>query len=372
MDAQTMLQYFANKADIKLNGDREWDIRIHNAATCHRIMRYGTLGLGEAYMEGWWDCPRIDEMIRRALAACLDREAGRNLHSLGHGLMMRFMNLQNVRRAGIVAEQHYNGDRAMFETMLDPYMQYSCAYWKDTDDLAEAQRAKMDLICRKLDLKPGLSVLDIGCGWGGLARYMAENYGVEVTGINVSEEQVAYAKEHARDLPVSYQLLDYRRLPCRQWDRVVSVGMFEHVGRRNYNDYFSTVHRCLRKGGLFLLHSIGGNGGKDTGSDPWLEKYIFPNGVLPSPSSLTQAIEGRFVLEDWHNFGPDYDKTAVAWHKRFEQGYQQGSFQCSEKDRRKFAYYLLSCAGAFRARSIQLWQLVLSPTGVDGGYVCPR
>ena len=372
MDYKSLLQDFAAKADICINGSRDWDIRIHNNAAYERILRQGTLGLGEAYMDGWWDCPRIDEMVRRAINACLDRQAARSLSALLHKAMMRCMNLQTIRRSPMVAEQHYNGDRAMFTAMLDPYMQYSCAYWKDADNLAHAQRAKMELICQKLELKPGLRVLDIGCGWGGLARYMAEQYGVEVTGINVSKEQVAYAREHAGALPVSYHLLDYRKLPGQCFDRVVSVGMFEHVGRRNYKEYFDAVRRCLVSDGLFLLHTIGGNGGHDTGSDPWLEKYIFPNGILPSPSTLTQALEERFVLEDWHNFGPDYDKTAVAWHQRFEEGYTKGTFHCSEKNRRKFTYYLLSCAGAFRARSIQLWQLVLSPGGMEGGYCCPR
>ena len=149
------------------------------------------------------------------------------------------------------------------------------------------------------------------------------------------------------------------------------VGMFEHVGRKNYGIFMKTTKRLLKPSGLFLLHTIG-NIKKKTGTDPWINKYIFPNGMLPSPVCVAKAITGLYVMEDWHNFGADYDKTLMAWHQRFEEGYVEGAFQCSERVRRMYRYYLLSCAGAFRARDIQLWQIVLSPEGVEGGYCCQR
>ena len=240
--------------------------------------------------------------------------------------------------------------------------------------LDEAQRNKMEMICRKLALEPGMTVLDIGCGWGTLALHMAGEHHVKVTGITVSREQLAFAQDRAENsgADVEFRLMDYRGLRG-DWDRVVSVGMFEHVGRRNYREFMDIARNCLKGGGLFLLHSIGSNGvlGAGAGADPWLTHYIFPNGILPSPSTLVDSLERDFILEDWQNFGVDYDKTLMAWHENFERGLKEGTFSCTERERRMYRYYLLSCAGAFRARSIQLWQLVLSPEGLPGGY-CRR
>ena len=229
----------------------------------------------------------------------------------------------------------------------------------------------MEMSCRKLALEPGMTALDIGCGWGTLALHMAEEHGVQVTGITVSREQLAFAQDKAASsgADVEYRLMDYRSLRGT-WDRIVSVGMFEHVGRRNYREFMDIARNCLKHDGLFLLHSIGSNGalGAGAGADPWLTHYIFPNGILPSPSTLVDALERDFILEDWQNFGVDYDKTLMAWYENFERGFRSGAFSCTERQRRMYHYYLLSCAGAFRARSIQLWQLVLSPEGLPGGY----
>ena len=190
MQAQTVLQSLAEKADIRINGDRPWDVQVHNENLYKRVLGQGTLGLGEAYMDGWWDCEQMDVMICKALQANLGGRISLNIPTILHVASQRMFNLQSVARSSMVAEQHYNSERAMFETMLDPYMQYSCAYWeplpgepedKTPADLAAAQINKMELICRKLKLQEGESVLDIGCGWGGLARYMAEHYKVKVT-----------------------------------------------------------------------------------------------------------------------------------------------------------------------------------------------
>lgn len=378
MQAQATLQSLAEKADIRINGDRPWDIQVHNENLYKRVLGQGTLGLGEAYMDGWWDCEQMDVMICKALQARVGARISLNMPTILHVASQRLFNLQSVARASMVAEQHYNGDRAMFETMLDPYMQYSCAYWHALpgasdagapSDLAGAQINKMELICRKLGLQEGESVLDIGCGWGGLGRYMAEHYKVKVTGVTVSDEQLAYAKEHAAGLPVDFQLMDYRS-PQGTYDKIVSVGMFEHVGRKNYDTFLDVVKRCLKPEGLFLLHTIGGNSGHkgDSGADPWLTKYIFPNGILPSLPTLSKAVESRFIMEDWHNFGAYYDKTLMVWYANFEKGCREGAFQCEERMRRMYEYYLLSCAGASRARGFQLWQVLLSPHGVAGGY----
>lgn len=367
-----LFDILAEKTGVRLNGDKPWDIQVHNPDMFKRILRSGTLGLGESYMDGWWDCERIDEMVCKAMATPeAEKMINHNVIVTLHNLIMGLFNLQTIRRAVHVAEKHYNYDQVVFEAMLDPYMQYSCGYWERAESLDDAQLAKMDMICKKLALQPGMRVLDIGCGWGGLARYMAEHCGVEVTGINIATEQLAYAKKHAGNLPVTYEEKDYRLL-TGTWDRIVSVGMFEHVGRRNYHEFFNVARKCMADDGLFLLHTIGSNGGENSGFDPWLEKYIFPNSILPSPASISNGLEKFFVLEDWHNFGADYDKTAMAWQHNFEDGYRNHAFKCDERARRMFTYYLTSCAGAFRSRKIQLWQLVLSPRGINGGYLRPQ
>ncbi len=370
MDAKTMVTSMLAVADIRIGGDRPWDIQVHNPDLYQRVLRQGTLGTGESYMEGWWDCDQLDVMFCRAIRAHLEAKIHNNLPVFAIMAAQTLFNLQSVARATMVAEQHYNMDNAMFARMLGPTMNYSCGYWKDASTLDEAQNNKMELICRKLDLKEGMSVLDISCGWGGLSLYMAEHYGAKVTAVTVSTEQFAYAREHDTEHKVNWLLEDYRSIKGR-FDRIVSVGMFEHVGRKNYGVFMDTTHTLLDPSGLFLLHTIGSSTRK-TGTDPWINKYIFPNGMLPSPVCIGKAIMGRYVMEDWHNFGADYDKTLMAWHQRFEEGYAEGAFQCSERVRRMYRYYLLSCAGAFRARDIQLWQIVLSPQGVEGGYCCAR
>ena len=379
MQAREIVQKLAEKADIRINGDRPWDIQVHNDDLYARVLKQGTLGLGEAYMDGWWDCEEMDAMFCRALRARLEQAFSRNLPFWLTEAAHALFNLQSRARAFMVARAHYDADPAMFRAMLGPTMQYSCARWEGVEKsgaegLDEAQQNKMEMICRKLALEPGMTVLDIGCGWGTLALHMAQEHGVQVTGITVSREQLAFAQDKAASsgADVEYRLMDYRSLRGT-WDRVVSVGMFEHVGRRNYREFMDIARNCLKPDGLFLLHSIGSNGalGVGVGADPWLTHYIFPNGILPSPSTLVDALERDFILEDWQNFGVDYDKTLMAWYENFERGFRSGAFSCTERQRRMYHYYLLSCAGAFRARSIQLWQLVLSPEGLPGGY-CRR
>ncbi|WP_420911388.1 cyclopropane fatty acyl phospholipid synthase [Edwardsiella tarda] len=365
-----ILQPLLQQADIQLDGHRPYDIQIHNPQLFRRIMQNGSLGLGEGYMDGWWECERLDMFFERVLRAGLDRQLPHNLHDLLYLASARLFNLQSRRRAGQVARQHYDLGNDLFEAMLDPHMQYSCAYWKEATTLEQAQEAKLDLICRKLDLHPGQRVLDIGCGWGGLAAYMARHYGVQVTGITISQEQCAFASQRCADLPVTLRLMDYRDLD-ETFDRIVSVGMFEHVGPKNYASYFATVSRCLHPEGRFLLHTIGSNRSRQ-GVDPWINRYIFPHGRLPSQCDITRHSEGLFVMEDWHNFGPDYDKTLMAWEARFCAAWPRLKARYDERFYRMFRYYLCACAGAFRARDIQLWQVLFSPQGIHGGVRVAR
>lgn len=370
MDAREKVSTLLGYADIRIDGNRPWDIRVHNEELFKKVIHMGTLGAGEAYMDGWWDCDALDEMFCKAIKAHLERGISKTLPAYVLTLYQSVFNMQSRGRAAQVAETHYNFDNAMFECMLGPTMNYSCGYWRNADTLDEAQKAKMDLIARKLYLEPGMTVLDIGCGWGSLARWLSENYRVNVSAITVSSEQYAWATARDKAGDINWILDDYRNLEG-SFDRIVSVGMFEHVGYKNYAEFMNKTRQLLKDDGLFLLHTIGSNYQK-RGTDPWINKYIFPNGMIPSEENVTRAFSELYIMEDWQNFGACYDRTLMAWNKRFEKGFGERKFHAPERARRMFRYYLLSCAGAFRARDLQLWQIVLSPHGVPGGYVSIR
>ncbi|ELQ5983094.1 cyclopropane fatty acyl phospholipid synthase [Cronobacter sakazakii] len=358
-----------SRAGIAVNGAAPSDIQVKNPDFFKRVLQEGSLGLGESYMDGWWECERLDLFFTKVLRAGLEEQLPRHLKDTLRILGARLFNLQTKKRAWIVGKEHYDLGNDLFSRMLDPYMQYSCGYWKEADNLEDAQQAKLKLICEKLALKPGMTLLDIGCGWGGLAAFAARHYGVSVTGVTISAEQQKMAQERCQGLDVTILLQDYRDLDS-QFDRIVSVGMFEHVGPKNYATYFEVADRSLKPDGLFLLHTIGSRK-TDNNVDPWIDKYIFPNGCLPSARQIAAASEPHFVMEDWHNFGADYDKTLMAWYARFLAAWPEIADNYSERFKRMFTYYLNACAGAFRARDIQLWQVVFS-RGVENGLRVAR
>ena len=359
------IEYLLSLADVDLNGPRPWDIRIHNDNFYSTVLKCGSLGLGESYMDGWWDAPQLDEFICRLIRANLDDKVVSMQDVLCY-IQAMAMNQQCPKRSYEVGEKHYDIGNDLYECMLDKRMIYSCGFWKNAVTLDEAQEAKLDMVCRKLALKPGMRILDIGCGWGGMAQFAAQNYGVEVLGITISKEQVSLASERCAGLPVEIRLQDYRNL-SETFDRILSLGMFEHVGYKNYRTFMDKVCSLLKEDGLFLLHTIGSNRSQKT-TDSWIQKYIFPNAVLPSVKQIGAAIEGHFVLEDWHAFGADYDRTLLQWYKNFQSNWHTLKKKYDERFFRMWKYYLLSCAGSFRARSNQLWQIVLSPRGIPGGY----
>jgi cyclopropane-fatty-acyl-phospholipid synthase len=356
-------------ADVRIDGDRPWDIRVHDERLYRRVLLEGALGAGESYMDGWWDVPHLDEFFARVFRARVDDRLRSRTWFL-RALRAFLFNLQSPSRAFRVGRRHYDIGNRLYRCMLGERMIYSGAYWKTAATLDEAQEAKLDLVCRKLDLRPGFRVLDIGCGWGGMARFAAERYGVRVVGITVSAEQVAYGREVCQGLPVEIRLQDYRAL-AETFDRVLSLGMFEHVGCKNYSTFMRTARRCLADDGRFLLQTIGRNESANR-TDAWTERYIFPNSMLPSVQQIGAALEGCFVLEDWHSFGPDYDKTLMAWFRNFQAHWDELRSRYDERFYRMWTYYLLSSAGAFRARGSQLWQILLSPRGVPGGCAAPR
>ncbi len=355
---------YLEKADITINGQNKFDIKVNNENFYKFVLFNGSLGLGESYMEGWWECEAIDEMIFKILKAGLNKKKSK--HEFINNIKAFIFNLQKKSKAFEIGEKHYDKGNELFENMLDKYMNYSCAYWKNADNLDEAQIAKMDLICRKLNLKKNQKILDIGCGFGGFLRYAAEKYGIKGVGITVSKEQAKFAQNFCKNLPIEIRIDDYRNIKNEKFDHIVSIGMFEHVGYKNYKKFMKKVSELLKDDGLFLLHTIGTDiSGKST--DPWINKYIFPNGMLPSPKQITISIEKIFKIEDWHNFGVYYDKTLMEWFKNFEN-YWQNKFSHKNKFYRMWKYYLLSCAGAFRARNIHVWQIVFSKNGIIGGY----
>ena len=358
------------EAGITINGKEPWDIQVHDQRFFKRVLAGGSLALGESYMDGWWDVESLDSFFTRLFDHGLEETARQPIALIFRVLFFRIFNSQSGRRAFEVGRRHYDAGNDIFQHMLDSRMTYSCGYWKDAGDLESAQLAKLDIICRKLDLRSGMRLLDFGCGWGSLVKHAAEKYGVEALGITVSGEQVKLARERVAGLPVEVQLQDYRKLRG-SYDAIASVGMVEHVGWKNYQTFMKVAHRCLKPGGLFLLHTIGSKRSvKET--DSWIEKYIFPNSMLPSLAQLTRAAEPYFVVEDVQNFGPDYDPTLMAWDKNIRSAWPHLNDKYGERFYRMWRFYLMSSAASFRSRRIQLWQLVLAKKPGRVRYDAPR
>ena len=350
-------------AGVRLDGPEPWDPQILDDRLYERVLHDGTLGFAEGYVDGWWECARIDQLVERLMRARVDEHVKDNWVLVAYALRTRLLNLQRTRAFEVAG--HYDLGNDLYEAMLGDRMMYTCAYWHGPGarDLDTAQEAKLDLVCRKLDLRPGMRVLELGCGWGGFASFAAERYGVRVTGVTVSKEQIAWAEArypHLRDR-IDLRLDDYRRAHG-QYDAVVSIGLMEHVGPKNYRGYMELASRCLAPGGVAFVHTIGGNRPR-TQIDPFFHKYIFPNAVLPSLSGLTAAMDELFVVEDVHNIGPHYDRTLMAWHARFADAWPRLRARYGEPFRRMWRYYLLSCAALFRMRYLQLFQIVMTREG---------
>lgn len=361
------------RAGVRVDGPRPWDIRVKDPRFYLLALRRGPTGVGEAYVNGWWECEAIDEMFARLLRADVPTAARWTPYTLGTYLRHRLMNLQSRGRASANGQAHYDLGNDLFQAMLDSSMAYSCGYWSGgAGTLEEAQTAKLDLVCRKLGLRVGHRVLDIGCGWGSFVKFAAERYGVECVGITVSPAQAELARRRCAGLPVRVELMDYRRLGG-EFDRVVSIGMFEHVGQKNHRAYMRTVDRLLADDGLALIHFFASARSfpnlVDTEVD-WFERYVFPGMVIPSLAQVGRAMDGQFVLEDLHNFGVDYHPTLMAWLKNFDEAWSslQGRGSYDERFRRMWRFYLQGAAGAFKCRKYQLWQLVLSKRGAPDGY----
>lgn len=368
--AKRLIVDLLQSAGITVNGNKAWDVKIYNEKVYPRILHEGSLGTGESYMDSWWDCNKLDEFFFHVIRTNLEYKLRHGKTPFLQNILAKILNFQTKYRALEVGKKHYDLGNTLFECMLDSRMNYTCGYWKEATNLEEAQVAKLDLVCQKLQLKPGMRLLDIGCGWGALAKHAAEKYGANVVGVTISKQQMEYAQKITTGLPVEIRFQDYRDVR-EKFDRISSLGMFEHVGHLNYRHYLEITHRCLADEGLFLLHTIGSSVTYYK-TNPWTDKYIFPNGALPSIAQIGKALEGLFVMEDWHNFGADYDKTLMAWHENFARHWEELKSIYDERFYRMWNFYLLSSAGSFRARDMQLWQIVLSKQGIVGGYQAIR
>lgn len=349
-------------AGITVGGSAPWDITIHDERVWSRVLRDGTLGGGEAYVDGWWDSRALDQTMHRLQGIDAIDTLRNNWRAVPHILKGRVLNLQTKLRAFGNGQHHYDIGNDLYEAMLDRRMLYTCALWSTgAQTLEEAQEAKLELVCKKIGLRSGMRILDLGCGWGGFAAYAAERYDVEVVGLTVSREQVAFAKNRYAHLPIDIRLDDYRNA-SGTYDAVVSIGLMEHVGPKNYRGYMELVDRLLAPGGVAFVHTIGGNRAR-VRIDPWFDKYVFPGSNLPSLAQLATAMEGIFIPEDVHNIGEDYDPTLMAWFERFDAAWPTLRGRYDEKFYRTWKFYLLASAGSFRARAQQLFQIVMTRPG---------
>lgn len=357
-------------ADIKVDGTRAQDITVLNKKFYSRVLKYRELGLGEAYMDGWWESKSIDKFMANILSVNIQENIKLSPSLLLAALPLSILNNQTVRQAAHNAEHHYNIGNDLYERMLGKRMIYSCGYWKGAKTLDQAQDNKLDLICKKLKLKKGMRLLDIGCGWGGFAEFAARKYGVVVTGITPASEQVKMAKQKTKGLKVTILKKDYRQM-SGTFDRIVSIGMLEHVGPKNYKTFFSICNKLLAKDGIMLHHTIAANKASKY-PDPWIGKYIFPGGLLPTLNQITNSVQNKLIIEDVQNIGPDYDKTLMAWYHNFNKHYGEIKSNYDERFYRMWKYYLLICAGAFRARHLQLFQIVMRKHTPSQTYISPR
>ena len=373
---ENIVKKLLDPAGIEINGKNPWDPQVKNERIYKRLKRGRSLALGESYVEGWWDCEALEEFFYRIISYAIKSErdlSGRPKdfrESFFYRFKPRLFNQQTFKRSEVVAKKHYDAGNDLYRLMLGKDMQYTCAYWQNAKTLDEAQRNKLNLICRKMKLQPGMKILELGGGFGGLARFMAKYYDCSVTIYNIAQEQIKFAREFTEGLKVKIIENDYR-VAEGLYDRVAAVGLCEHVGYKNYRILMQTAYRCLKDEGLFFIHT---NGSNDTivHYEPWMAKYIFPNSMIPSATQLTQAFDGLFMLEDWHVLSGNYNKTLMAWYNNFINNWYRIKDQYSNSFYRVWRYYLLFSAASHRTRGAQLWHLVLSKNAMGTTYISER
>ena len=350
-------------AAVRINGDAPWDIQVYDEKVYRLILTQGSLGLGRAYMEGLWDSDQLDETFHRLLAADIDTKmvGWARVRLLGEVLRQRLFNLQSPQRAFQVAEQHYDIGNDVFESMLDSRMIYSCAYWEHASSLEQAQQHKLDMICRKLQLQPGERLLEIGCGWGGLAGHLADR-GAEVDAISLSDAQLAWARRH--HMGPRFLKQDYRDT-AGSYDGIVSVEMVEALGREYWPTFMDCVARNLKPGGRAAIQFISIRDDlfdAYAASADFIQAYIFPGGLLIRTSEFRRLAEARgLAWQDQVDFGPDYAETLKTWRVNFNNAVVEGCLPPGFDARfvELWRFYLLYCEGGFRGGGIDVHQVTL-------------
>ena len=360
MDSKEICLRLLDQAGVPVNGTEPWSLHVHDERLWNRVTAQHQLGFGEAYMDGWWDCEQLDEALTRLVTVDAVSAIRPTPMIVAHTLKSMVSNRQTKARAVKNAQHHYDIGNDLYSRMLDKEMIYSCGYWESASSLDDAQIAKLELICQKLQLKPGMRVLDIGSGWGGFLRYAVKNYGVVGFGISLATQQIKLARERSQGLDIEFLQMDYRDV-VGKFDRIVSIGMMEHVGPKNLKQFFAKCDELLADDGIMLHHTISSLYSENH-IDPFFDRYIFPGGILPSLANIAKTVEKKWVIEDVHNFGPDYDLTLMAWHQNINAKWDEIP-QYDERFRRMWNYYLLASSAGFRARSLQLSQVVFRRPG---------
>ena len=369
MNSKDICLEILDKAGVPVNSTEPWSIQVHNDRLWDRVVSQHQLGMGEAYIDGWWDSQSVDQMLTKLLSVNVVSLLRPSPTVIYTALKSTILNRQTKSRASNNAKHHYNIGNELYSRMLDKEMVYSCAYWQGAQTLDQAQINKFDLICRKLKLEPGMRMLDIGSGWGGLLRHAVKNYGVIGYGISPADQQIKGATERSQGLGITFTQMDYREL-TGQFDRIVSIGMMEHVGPKNLRTFFEKCDDLLNPDGIALHHTISSTYSKNS-TDPYFDRYIFPGGVIPSPAQISKAAEKLFIVEDLHNFGLDYDRTLMAWHENINQHWDEIP-QYDQRFQRMWNYYLLASAAGFRARNLGLIQMVFRKNGPKPAYISER
>ncbi|BAI72319.1 cyclopropane-fatty-acyl-phospholipid synthase [Azospirillum sp. B510] len=345
-------------------------LRLHDRAVERDLLINPRLRFGEAYMDGRFsiDGGTIYDLLAMLMSGAEVQGAlGRALDSLSP-LLRRVQQYNPMRRSRENVEHHYNLSREFYRLFLDRDMQYSCAYFAEPGlSLDEAQEAKKRHIAAKLLIVPGMRVLDIGCGWGGMALYLARHTGARVTGITLSSEQLTVARQRAEEAGladrVTFELRDYREFAAAHrgaFDRIVSVGMFEHVGVPHYRDYFDAVRDMLNDDGVALIHSIGRLDGPAS-TNPWIRKYIFPGGYSPALSEVLPVIERSGLLAtDLEILRLHYAETLRHWRARFNARREKAKALYDERFCRMWEFYLAGAELSFRLQGHMVFQVQLA------------
>lgn len=351
-----LLEPLLARAGVKVDGKEPWDIQVADQRFFRTVLTQGSLGLGEAYLRGWWTCNDLEELSYRLIRSGLYKTSLLLPQPVLANLLHATINQQSKEKSLRVAVQHYSLGNDVFLDFLGRHHLYSCGYFKDTDDLDVAQRQKLEKVCRLLDLRPGDRVLDVGGGWGEFARYAATQHGCEVTSINIADEQIKFAREYCKDASVEIRRCDYRDVTGR-FDKIVVMAMLTHVGYKNYRGFMEVMDRCLEPGGLMLVESVGGHKSRKD-CEPWINRYIFPGGVVPSLEQFDRAVAGLFARKALDEFGSSYVHTLRAWHRNFVQAWPAHRSRYDDRMRLMFEYFFLTVAGAFRAGYLLHWHLL--------------